>query len=302
MKIGQFLNIPFEFFNTNKEKWFYVSSSSIFLMLFVLVYQPFGIYEVLKNSRYNIVELLLLLLFFSCVIFLVLAFSQFVLRKQFLVKNYTIKYFLKWFFVDVLLIVCVTTIIDYFVFEEDVITIDNIMKEMFFYSFLTYFSLCIVLLYPVMGILVYTYLKQLLSDKVTLEKDLTVIKEHYKIASGNEDLIKVLDENDVCKLTVAINTIYAIESQNQYILIKYLKNGRLIEQSVRTRFSKILNELKDFPSLIKCHRSYAVNLMNIESLKYLNQKPNLILGSPEMIKIPVSKTYLKDIKTKISLY
>lgn len=302
MKIKQFLNIPFQFFNSQKEKWFYAASSTIFLMLFILMYQPFGVYSEMKNTSYSIAELLLLLLFFSSVIFLVLAFSQFILRKLFSVENYTIKYFLKWFFIDVLLIVLVTTIIDYFVFEEDVITIDNILEEMFLYSFLTYVGLCVVLLYPVMGILVYTYLKQLLNDKITLEKDLTVVKKHYKIASGNDDLIKVLDENNVCKLTIAINAIYAIESQNQYILIKYIKNGRLIEQSIRTRFSKILNELKEFPSLIKCHRSYAVNLMNIESLKYLNQKPNLILGGLEMIKIPVSKTYLKDVKAKISLY
>ncbi|OSY87816.1 hypothetical protein WH52_10355 [Tenacibaculum holothuriorum] len=302
MKIRQFLNLPFQFFTIAREKWMYAISCTLFFMAFFMVYQPYGIYDKVKADGHTLSEFLMVLVLFSSIIFLVLTFSQFILRKQFLTRNYTVKQFFLWFLIDILLIVFLRIVVDLIFFEDDIISLENLFEEILRPIFRTALILSIVLLYPVLGMLVYSFFKQMLQEKKELEKDLNVITNHYKIASGNEELVQFLDEKNDCKLTVPMNTICVIESQNQYVSVRYIKNEKLVEQNIRTRFSKILKELDHFPSIIKCHRSYAVNLLNIEGLRYMNQKPNLILGTEKSIKIPVSKTFLKDIKIKLSLY
>jgi len=302
LKFKQFLNLPFDILNTSKEKWVYIISSILFLLFFLFVYKPFGFYKVLENKEHSTLAFTGILILFMSIIFTILWGSQFILRKRFRVTNYTIKYFLKWFFIDISLIVIVISILEFFVVEEDPITMQNFVSEVLVGAVNAFLVLTFILLYPVFGNFTLRYLQRLNNEKKELEKDLNVINVHYKIASGNDDLVRLVDENNCCKLTVAINNIYSIESQNQYISVKYLKNDRITEQCIRTRFSKVLEGLNSSLTIIKCHRSYAVNLLNVESLKIINQKPNLILGADKTIKIPVSKTYLKEVKEKLAQY
>lgn len=302
MKVAQFLNIPFQHFITKKEKWRYIIITSLFFILFLFIYQPFGIYADAVEEDFSIAEFITILLSIGSVVFLVLYVSQFVLRKRFAPSEFNLKFFLKWFFMDIVFIVMIMNVVEFFVFEDDVITINNVMEEVIFGVVGSFFILFFTLLYPVIGILAFTYLKQLHTDKKTLEKDLDIARAHYKIASGNDTPIEILDEKGICKLTVSINNVFTIESKNQYVSIKYRRNDRIVEQQIRARFSVLFDSLGDFPSMLRCHRSFAVNLMNVEKLKYIDQKPNLVLGTTELLKIPVSKTYLKEVKSKLSKY
>ncbi|NMH89828.1 LytTR family DNA-binding domain-containing protein [Flavivirga algicola] len=302
MQFRQFLKLPFHHFQNKKEKWLYVLSCSLFFMLFLLIYKPFGLDVDLELGERTISGFLIFVTFLSTMVFFVLYISQFVLRKRFPNINNNLGYFLKWFLIDVSLIVFLNAIIEYTWLEEDVITLNNFMEEVVFDIIRTFFYATIVLLYPVMGSFVFVYLKQLYFDNQSLKTDLDVVTTHYKIVSGNEELIKILDEKGACRLTIPLNNLYAIESKNQYVSIKYKRNNMLIEQSIRTRFSKLLSELQDIPSILRCHRSYAINLLNVQELKTINQKPNIILDESSTLKIPVSKTYLKEIKSQLTKY
>ncbi|CAM1340463.1 LytTR family transcriptional regulator DNA-binding domain-containing protein [Tenacibaculum amylolyticum] len=302
MKIKELLNIPLPLFNTRQEKWQYIISSTLFFVFFLLVYRPFGILDKSHAHGHSVTRYIMIVLIFAMIIFSILTLSQFIFRERFFVENRTIKYFIKWFLIDVLLIICFATFMVLLIFSEKIYSVEGFLSKIILRSIGMYFNISVVLLYPVMGTLIYNYIKQLHNDKKEIENDLELMNNHYKIASGNDDLVQIVDENNECKLTVPMNAIYAMESQNQYVSIQYLKNEKLCKQIIRTRFSKILKELEEIPSIIKCHRSYAVNLINIETLKNINQKPTLILGTFESIKVPVSKTYLKDVKTKLSLY
>lgn len=302
MQFRQFLKLPFHHFQTKNQKWLYVLSCSLFFMLFLLVYQPFGISAVLETGEHTIGEFLVLVSSLGAMVFFALYMSQFVLRKHFLNTNTNLGYFLKWFLIDISLIVFLSSIAELSWFEDDIITIDNFMEDVVLGIFLTFLTLVFVLLYPVLGSLAYVNLKQLHNDKEQLKTDLDILTTHYKIASGNEELLKIFDEKEECKLTVPLNNLYAIESRNQYISIKYKRNNQLVEQTIRTQFSKVLEELKDIPTIHKCHRSYAVNLLHVKELKRIDQKPNLILDEGSVLKVPVSKTYLKEIKLELSKY
>lgn len=302
MKAIQFLDTPFHHFSSKKEKWRYIVISSLFFVLFLSIYRPFGIYTEALSEDFSTLEFMITLVSLGIVVFIVLCLGQFTFRKRLISTEVNLRIFFKWFLFDILLIVLAMSLIEFFVFEDDVITLNNVFDEIVLDVFETFLILFFTLLYPVIGTLAFVYLKKLYSDKKELEKDLEVVKVHYEIASGNGALVEILDENDVCKLTAPINSIQVIESRNQYVLVKHEKNNRFIDQHIRARFSTVFDNLKEFPSIIRCHRSFAVNLMNVEGLKYINQKPYLILTSSEDIKIPISKTYLASVKMKLAQY
>ncbi|WP_298900564.1 LytTR family DNA-binding domain-containing protein [uncultured Psychroserpens sp.] len=271
-------------------------------MLFLLVYQPFGLSAEIESGEHSLLQILALIIFLSTVVFIVLYVSQFVLRKRFPNTKNNLKSFLKWFLIDIALIVLLSAAVEITFDNEELNSVNAILDELVFDVLITYLALVFVLLYPVLGCSMYVHLKQLKNDKQQLKTDLDVVTTHYKIASGNEELIKILDEKGECKLTIPLNNLYAIESKNQYVSIKYKRNDALIEQNIRTRFSKLLNELQDIPSIFKCHRSFAINLINVQELKCINQKPNVILDEASVLKVPVSKTYIKDVKSLLSKY
>jgi hypothetical protein len=271
-------------------------------MLFLLLYQPFGLSAEIESGEHTYMELLVLVVVFSTLVFIVLYTSQFVLRNRFPNNNNDLRAFLKWFLIDIALIVLLSVIIEIIFGSDELNSVNTVLDELVFDVIMAYFALAFVLLYPVLGSSVYVHLKQLHNDKQQLKTDLDVVTTHYKIASGNDELVKILDEKGDCKLTVSINNLYVIESQNQYISVKYMRNHQLVEQKIRARFSKVLQDFKDVPSILKCHRSYAVNLLNVKELININQKPNVVLDEMQTIKIPVSKTYLKDVKLQLSRY
>ena len=302
MQFRQFLKLPFHHFQNKKEKWLYIISCSVFFMLFLLVYQPFGLSAEIESGEHSFAEVFLLIAFLSLVVFMVLYVSQFVLRVRFPNSHNNLKYFLKWFLIDIGLIVLLSATIELIFGREELNTVDAILDELVFDVITTYFALVFVLLYPVLGSFVYVHLRQLHNDKQELKADLDVVTAHYKMVSGNKELVKVLDEKGDCKLTIPLNNLYAIESKNQYVSVKYKRNDQLIEQHVRTRFSKVLQDFQDVPMIFKCHRSYAINLINVQGLKNINQKPNVVFNEAYPLKVPVSKTYLKEVKLELSKY
>ncbi|WP_353780240.1 LytTR family transcriptional regulator DNA-binding domain-containing protein [Winogradskyella sp. 3972H.M.0a.05] len=302
MKFRQLLELPFHHFQAKQEKWLYVISCSVFFMIFALVYQPFGLSAEIESGEHTFVQLFALIGFISTVVFIVLCVSQFVLRERFPNTKNDLRYFLKWFLIDIALVVFLSLIVEITFDNDELNSVEAILDELVFDVVMTYFALVFVLLYPVLGTCMYVYLKQLHNDKQQLKTDLDVVTTHYKMVSGNEELIKILDEKGECKLTIPLNNLYAIESKNQYVSIKYKRNDILMEQCIRTRFSKLLDELQDIPGIYKCHRSFAINLFNVLELKTINQKPNVILDEAEALRIPVSKTYLKDVKAQLSKY
>ncbi len=133
-----------------------------------------------------------------------------------------------------------------------------------------------------------------------LKKEISLVNVRYKMIANNDDLIKICDENNKHKITIDLSSLYSIESKNQYVVIKFKRDNQIIERTIRTRFSKLLFELDSFPSILRCHRSFAINLQNVASLSSINNSPTLILGKDFLIKIPISKSYFKDIKEKLT--
>lgn len=114
-------------------------------------------------------------------------------------------------------------------------------------------------------------------------------------------LINLYDYNGILKLTINSDSLYYMESQDNYVKIYYENQGKLLSYMLRCRTKAIEENLAD-TSMVRCHRSYMVNVMKINHMKK-GGKARYIVLSNELIKpIPVSKSHLENLIEKMDAY
>ena len=129
----------------------------------------------------------------------------------------------------------------------------------------------------------------------------------YKMSLTNEpskvypSLINLYDYNGTLKLTINSDSLYYMESQDNYIKIHYENNGKLCSYMLRSRTKTIEENLAD-TSIVRCQRSYLVNVMKINHIKKGGKVRYIVLSHDDIKPIPVSKNYFKNLISKIDLY
>ena len=137
-------------------------------------------------------------------------------------------------------------------------------------------------------------LKEHLNDAETLSRELQKDKEKNNVPACNTVLLTG-DTKD--SLNIQPSLIRYIESAGNYVHIYYNENG-LNKKTIRTTIRQLEEELRDCPQIIRCHRAYIVNTQAILHIEGNAQGYKLTLNDcPEQI--PVSRTYIKAIKTAL---
>ncbi len=114
-------------------------------------------------------------------------------------------------------------------------------------------------------------------------------------------LINLYDYNGTLKLTINSDSLYYMESQDNYVKIYYENQGKLLSYMLRCRTKAIEENLAD-TSMVRCHRSYMVNVMKINHIKKGGKSRYIVLSNDQIKPIPVSKSYLKNLIEKIDAY
>jgi DNA-binding LytR/AlgR family response regulator len=114
-------------------------------------------------------------------------------------------------------------------------------------------------------------------------------------------LINLYDYNGALKLTINADSLYYMESQDNYIKIFYENNGKLLSYMLRSRTKTIEENLAD-TSMVRCHRSYMVNVMKINHIRKGGKARYIVLSNDDIKPIPVSKSYFKTLIAKIDKY
>ncbi|MBQ2374573.1 MAG: LytTR family transcriptional regulator [Alistipes sp.] len=114
-------------------------------------------------------------------------------------------------------------------------------------------------------------------------------------------LVNLYDYNGTLKLTINSESLYYMESQDNYVKIYYENQGKLLSYMLRCRTKVIEENLAD-TSMVRCHRSYIVNVMKINHIKKGGKSRYIVLTNEQIKPIPVSKSYFKNIIEKIDAY
>lgn len=103
--------------------------------------------------------------------------------------------------------------------------------------------------------------------------------------------ITLFDNNGALKMSVSPESLYYIESDDNYIKVWYTDNkGTLQPYILRCRLKTVEDSFKG-SGLIRCNRKYIVNLNKVVTLRKENDGYILILDNTEIAPIPVTKTY-----------
>ena len=280
MSFQHFLNKKFDLLDDKKNRLFLVLFLLVYIILFLNIFVPFDIDKWAPDSFGS---KFLSLSGFAVVGSAGIAFSQFVLRKWFNREHFLIKQFIVWvifelFFLTILLVVLYNNVQDFSSFFHE---FQFNLKHTFLIAVIPYSIVLLIL-----------SLFQSKSQLVELKK------ENKKVVLTNE-LIKFPDDKGSLKFTMPLRDLLYLESTDNYVYIYYISHDKLKKELLRNSLKNLENIFKD-TSIIRCHRSYMVNLENLNLVKKKGQKMMIKLNQVEDL-IPISKTYQEGFKEFLQL-
>ncbi|WP_290701258.1 LytTR family DNA-binding domain-containing protein [Lacinutrix sp.] len=107
--------------------------------------------------------------------------------------------------------------------------------------------------------------------------------------------IEIKGSGNYDNLRINFNDLVYIKSSDNYIEVLYLESGIIKKAIIRALLKNIE---KTFPNLLRTHRSYLINPFHFKQWNSGKNKLEVILKND--ITIPVSKTYIENVKHAIN--
>lgn len=117
-------------------------------------------------------------------------------------------------------------------------------------------------------------------------------------AEVDPKLIHLVDSTGRIKMSINIDSLYYVESQDNYVKIYYDSDGKLCNYMLRSTSKAIENRFGDW--LIRCHRGYLINKNKIRIFRNDRDGMYICLMHDGIRQIPVSKSYASSIQRMLS--
>ena len=166
------------------------------------------------------------------------------------------------------------------------------LKDMRPFAALVYFAAqntALILLIPyLISVLFFEWQEK----KISLEK---LIKQ----ISYKARFINFKDEKETLRLTLKVNDLIFLESSDNYVEIHYESDGKMKSYLIRNTLKQFEKDLAEFP-LLRCHRSYMVNMNRVKMMKREKGTVQLLMDNMGQHAIPVSKSYTENVSKMMS--
>ena len=257
--------------------------STLFALVFLTAYVPFSATAWFQVGKGNY--------FFTTLAFvgtgtLFLALSRtlmtWLVKKM---RHFPFWLYILWLFLEIVLIAVYYTLLSYFQIQ-----ITEAMGHSFAFILAKSFLVSMVALgvpYTVTDLVILlkdTQQRLMLTKSDTVESDDEVMPEHTEI-------INLMDNNGNLKLSVKLDNLYYIKAEDNYINVFYQRSGAIASYMLRCKMKTIEDNCLDSSSLMRCHRSYIVNIKKVSVLH--NEADGFVIDFERegLESIPVSKTY-----------
>ena len=254
--------------------------STLFALVFLTAYVPFSEtawFQVGRGSYFFITAAFV----GSGMMFLALSrvLMNWVVRKS---RHFPFWLYLLWLFLEIMIIAVCHTLISYFEIQST----DHSFGYLYGKSVLiTFVALAVPYAVTILAILLKdTQQRLMLTKSDTVESDDEVMPEHTEI-------INLMDNNGNLKLSVKLDNLYYIKAEDNYINVFYQRSGIIASYLLRCKMQTIADNCVDSSSLMRCHRSYIVNIKKVSVLH--NEADGFVIDFERegLESIPVSKTY-----------
>jgi len=263
----EFLNKPFPYLDEFKYRLIHVGIIMAYSIFFMVTFKPFGFDAWLTKGWYGLAAL-------GILGSLPIAISQLVIRPLFKIKTFKVKYFLLWFLCELIALTVFMAIL----YDDPEYTFFQDLKTTFKYTAL-------------LAILPYSF-SILVIALIQINKEKN---EKKKITSQDLDMISFKDERDQVKFSVKQKDILYLESTDNYITVYFSNGDKVSKHMIRTSLKRV-EESELSSKIVRCHRSFMVNLDNVEWMK--KDGRNFVLKIKDIDSfIPVSRSYIPQFKS-----
>ena len=262
--------------------------TAIFALFFINIFQPFGSrgwYPYISDFKYFFFSSLIILIGM-----LVLVISRLIMLG--FVKNHSISYlnYGIWVLCEILFMSLFYSLFTKFIPKEG---LNRDFMEIFHKSTV---NTCLVILMPYSILWLYFSWRDKNNQLQKMEHE-----EHTSVAQ-RKNLIAFPDEKGELRITIMLENLLYIDSSDNYVTIHYLNKSKLSHFLIRNSLKWMDENLTKDSQLVRCHRSYIVNLDKVKVLR--KDKLGIIMeldvvNTPD---IPVSTTYYERVMSKFSHY
>lgn len=112
-------------------------------------------------------------------------------------------------------------------------------------------------------------------------------------------MINLYDNNGTLRLTLNIDSLYYLKSEDNYIKVYYKHNDKIVSYMLRCRTRSVEESLAG-TCMVRCHRSFIVNINKISVMEDDRRMHYLSLDDDSIRRIPVSKSYYESLVAKLN--
>ena len=112
-------------------------------------------------------------------------------------------------------------------------------------------------------------------------------------------MIDLYDNNNTLRLTISLDSLYYLESEDNYIKVHYKHNDKIATYMLRCR-TKSIEEARRDTVMKRCHRSYIVNISKIRFIHEEHRLHFIALDDDSIRRIPLSKSYYESIHASLN--
>jgi DNA-binding LytR/AlgR family response regulator len=119
-------------------------------------------------------------------------------------------------------------------------------------------------------------------------------RKQTNLISDKFDMINFQDEKGTLRLSIKYCNLFYIESSDNYVTLYYESKDKITSFLLRRSMKSIEDQYEEYP-LVRCHRSYIVNVNKVKALRNDKEGIFLDLDNKDLPDIPISKTYSEQI-------
>ena len=273
-------NKPYPFNDNLKHNSIIVFFISVGVPLFLLLLQPFGFSLLPRQDKY------FLIIGFGVITFLALSLHLLIIPslfpKTFTTSKWNVKKEIFWN-----LWILFTILTGFFFYCE--------VLDVYKFNFNLVIKLILTAIIPITALIIINQ-NRMLRSRVKFSEDINRKIQDHKLLQ--EKIVYFNSDYQKDSLAIKVNLLLFIRSANNYIEVYWKEGDNVKYQMVRCSMAYAEDLLKEHKFIVKCHRSYIVNIDFIDRFEGNLQGYKLYFDKIDF-PIPVSKSFASKLQELI---
>ncbi|MCR4736978.1 MAG: LytTR family transcriptional regulator DNA-binding domain-containing protein [Bacteroidales bacterium] len=114
-----------------------------------------------------------------------------------------------------------------------------------------------------------------------------------------DDTLTFFDSNGKARISLKRNNLLYLGANDNYVNIYYLDNDTVGYTMLRNNLKSLEGTIAS-NTIVRCHRSYMVNLQNVKMINYEKDGLYITFNTNAVSKIPISKSYAEEVMKRFS--